>query len=108
MAALPSFQIDITEIPFTKGKSVVHKIARDTVRVITSLEKGFTLPEEIVVERERTLETEAGSERGFYTKIAGQLSVLDSQQLMDNFSDLRICNKDKRSVRNFDFKFDYF
>jgi hypothetical protein len=107
MAHLPSFQIDVTEIPFSKGKSVVHKIAKDTERLVNSLNMGYQLPEQIIVERVRSEETEAGSERTFYTKIAGQLSILDSQQLMDNFSDLRICNKDKRSVRNFDFKFDY-
>jgi hypothetical protein len=104
---LPSFQIDVMEVPFNKGKSITHKIAVNTNRLIKTLLPDSSLPDHITIEKAATVINEPGYEKSFYSKMATELSMLDNQQLMANFSDIRICFKHNRSVKTYQFKFDW-
>ncbi len=101
---LPSFQIEITEEQFEQGKSLIHRIAINTSRICKDLPTAVQPIDHIKVEKKKE-EVVTTPPKVFYTKIASQLSALNEQQLMDNFSGMRVCYKFSRSEKTYPFTF---
>ena len=102
---LPAFQIEVIESASQSGKVMTHRLAIDTLRICNGICA-------IIDIKEVCLENPAAGDHNdarkmFYSSLALQLSMLSNQQLLDNFSQLRVCFKQTRLVKNYQFRFEY-
>lgn len=102
---LPSFHIEVTEEIGQNGKAFMHRINSNTSRICTLISPSFNPSAEILVEKVPDLPVATLYPKSFYTKIATELCSLNQQELLDNFSDLRICFSANRSQKNYNFQF---
>lgn len=107
MVELPAFHIVVSEELIEDNLNWVHRMGINTVRICKDFKPDIELQESVSKEKSKFPLVEEESPKSFYTKIAITLSALDSQQLMDHFSCIRVSHKLTRSERKYQFKFNY-
>ena len=103
--SLPSFHIEVIEQLGENGKVYLHRTNSNTSRICMLINSATNPSAEVLLEKVAEEPIPTLNLRSYYSKIAAELSSLNPQELLDNFSDLRICFSANRSQKNYNFKF---
>ena len=99
---LPAFQIDVKEEIAITGIEMVHLLNVNTYRVCREIKPDLNIDNQVLIKKK---EDENFNAKQYYTLMAGELSALNREELLAHFSNIRICFKFSRSVKNYDFHF---
>jgi len=102
---LPSFQIEVTEESDSGAKNFIHRKAVHTTRLCRDINPQANCVDHIQIEKPKEELINIIPPKSFYTNIAKELSALNDEQLVANFSDLRVCFKHTRSEKKYAFTF---